>query len=213
MVIISVERYLSVSYPAKSKFMKGKNFQRTIAFCVFISSFLYYIPLLFYRDLISELPGSPKVCTESDNHTVIFVLEMLHNTILPFFFMSFFTVLMLKTFLNSRADVAKYFHSSVKRNKIVRDIRFSTTVILNNLIFLLMKMPYTISNHFYIYYCGDVGKSICANTYDVGYYGTLDLFLSTHAISVVINFGSNRLFRKELIKIFSGRKCGSKKFK
>lgn len=216
MVIISVERYLSVSYPAKSKCMKKRKHQRIIAFCVLLSSFLYYIPILIYRDLISELFDGPKICTEPGYHQkdIIFVLEMLHNTILPFFFMSIFTVLMLKTLLNSRADVSKYFDSSVKRKNKLRDIRFSTTVIFNNLMFLAMKMPYTIINYFYMINCGGVGMSTCTNSFfEDSYYGTLALFLSTHAVSVLINFCSNKLFRKELNKSLKSYACWKKDYK
>ena len=144
LAVISIDRYLSISFSKKFSFRKKTNFQIiTCCFifaynaCFFTSSWFYY--LKEYRLSINQTNNQTKPiykCVPSGIE--VDIMEMFQQIFAPFLLMILFTSLTIENVLRSRHQINNV--SSIRKINI--DRKFIISSITINLLFLLFNSPY-----------------------------------------------------------------------
>jgi hypothetical protein len=146
LVYISVEKYIAITNPSRRYLLKKKKSQIIYIVVLFVSNVLYrwfYLP--FSVDLIPTI--------KSDNSTTVscYYLNMewsdlvnftdaANCVVVPFFLMSFFSVLLIRSiFLSRRRVQSNYSKRDRARNS--RDIKFAISLLIMNLMFVLLNLP------------------------------------------------------------------------
>ena len=199
LVIISIDRFVSIAYPSRYLIRKRTIFQ--ILVCLFILAYnlIYYIPMLFYYlkatskfNNATNRTTTTYKCTNQNYPTEWF--NIINTTILPFLFMFLFTMLTLRVLFKTRK---KSFQRTKCYNKSIRqrDIKFAVTSITLNIIFLLLNLPYGIYSlaSFYIqdFIDKDVQNLLYAIIYVPFYINLTTVFF--------INVKVNSIFRNQLM--------------
>lgn len=196
LVVISMDRLISIVRPSLFQIRKKNSFQ--ISVCIFLLFFnlIYYIQLLFSIIIpyeINEATNETRLwCSVISNEygPIFDWLDLFYSTIFPFILMFISTVFSLIFIYISRKNTNHL-------NNLSKDIKFGITSFCLNFLFLLLNFPLQC---FYILW-----NSIKDN---VGYYDEIIdwafslLFYSNYGILFYISIITNSLFRKELKMIF-----------
>ena len=205
LVIISFDRYLSIAHPSKFSFRKKFLFQILTSCFVIGFNFCMFTPLWFYY-----LKETIKT-NETNNQTFIISYEcllpekfffrfigILQQCIIPFCFMSLFTLLTIKTVFNSRESSSN--NSTITKSK---DMKFAVSSITFNIIFLLFNTPYfvflVINNYTNLFI--DRTEALYKILESI-----FNFFLNFNSIFILIsNYISNSIFKKEFKSFVCGR--------
>ena len=202
LVIISIDRFLSIAYPSKFLMRKKSLFQIFICFLVIGVNFCLYTPFwLFDLNEINQ--------TNQENQTLITYkcispgqwidfINILQEFFIPFTLTLLFTLLTIRTVFKSRAASSN--NSSITKSK---DIKFALSSITINILFLLFCSPYFIL--------------VLINDYSSLFKNRTDLFKMLEALSyfffyfnstigLFANYFSNSIFKKELQLLVFGKK-------
>jgi hypothetical protein len=220
LVVISFDRYLSISHPSRFLIRKKFSFQIITCFCVIIFNMCALSPTWLYHLKYQYL------YVNSTNRTDVVMVsrcvtpgiwletyEMLHVSINPFFFMILFTLLTLKNVFKSRNKI-----NSSSKQTINNDRHFAISSIATNVLFLILNFP-----HFFLMIINDDYTRLFVNSKD------LLLFLQTTFLfllymnfisTFLVNYFLNSIFKSELEKflvrnqiILTGNKETKSKFR
>ena len=199
LVIISLDRFLSIAYPARFLFRKKPIFQILISCFTIGFNLCLYTPFWFYyikeiRTNLSNQTISSYNC-EPPGLWVEFI-NLSQEFLIPFFLMLLFTLLTIRTVFNSRA-------ASSNNTSKSKDMKFAVSSITINILFLLLSSPYFIL--------------LLIKDYSDLFVNISDLFELLEAISyflyyiysvifLFINYYSNSMFKKEFNIVFSFNK-------
>ena len=142
LVVVSLDRFLSISYPHKFIYRQKTYFQIIVCFfviglnaCFYTSSFFYYL------QMINETNNQTIKYKCIPNGIWIEIMKLLEQFIIPFILMILFTLLTAKNLYRSRK-----INSSFSNNKSTKsncmDRKFTITSIIINILFLLFNLPY-----------------------------------------------------------------------
>ena len=202
LVVISVDRFLSITYPNKFNCRKKKYFIHLVCLVLFLIDTVYYIPYLFYylKEFKTYQYQNQTNMTilyyRCTNPTpILWILDYVQSTLIPFILMIFFTSFTLKSLFKSRQLNGNT--SNMTRQK---DMRFAFTSIALNIIFILLNGPFYMIN--LLYATTSIFKS---NTDDLFVFVSsffLLFFYINRASSFFINITFNKIFRNEFYKLF-----------
>ena len=209
LVLISLDRLISISMPTRFLFRKKVNYQVAITILMFAFNLLFYSVTLASHLNQSKSENSTSNttdyrCYEFKNTVQIMSwLDLFNYSIIPFSFMIMFTSLTLKSIFASRKrtfsmqnnQFHKFNSTSSSRAK---DIKFAITSVTLNVIFLILNIPFCI---FAIAF-SHVIKLIDSDIDYFFYVLTLFFNYINFGTAFFINFAVNSIFRKEFLSLF-----------
>ncbi len=152
LVFITIERYLQIKFN-HFKLLQQKNFQRLIIILVSVYSLVAYSPFaIFYSittDYDSTLNETYIYCYFEDTYVefVMFTFDTINASVLPFVIITIFSCLLIYTVISSRIRAMRM-RSSSEKNKLLKDIRISISILIINLT-ILLTLPIQIANYFF----------------------------------------------------------------
>ena len=184
----SIERYISLNYPAKKYFLLKKEIQFIYIIIVTLFNILLYIPVEIYNDIIIQ--SNETACDFINEYSSLIInnIDLINRVIIPSLLMIIFSLLITRTIFTSRNRLIS---SSSSNNRTFRkDVRFSLIIIILNISYILFSLPVSILvlfsnywlNPFYIFF-------------------TFFYFLS-YSINFYLMFSVNSLFRGAFYSIF-----------
>ena len=152
LVIISLDRYLSISFSNKFHFRKKMSFHLFTSIFIIGFNYLFYLPTWFYylRETRTNLTFNETETTFKCKSPGIWFdfMDLFQSTLIPFLFMTIFTSFTIKTVYESRKKAMHQTRINSKeklKNKLSsKDVKFALISIANNILFLLMNLPYFI---------------------------------------------------------------------
>ena len=208
LVVISFDRYLSISYPTKFLIRKKQSFQLFICLFIVLFNILYFFPSWFYyiRETITISSSS----TNSTNQTSLKCvspgiwfdyMNIIQQTLISFILMLFFTLLSIKNVFNSRKNVSTVHTRRRRINTLTmsKDMKFAISSITINLSFLLMRLP-----DFLITMISDYTNLFInhQNLFIIIQSCAYFLIYSNLCSTFFTNYFSNSMFKKELKIVF-----------
>jgi hypothetical protein len=194
LVIISIDRYLSIVFPNRFACRKKTFFQIFVCLIVFLFNLVFYSPTNFYYLKFHNSTNGTINSVKCDNSGYPMEwLDFLNIAILPFTFMIIFTLLTLKSLFESRRN-STLSNDNIKR----KDIKFAITSIALNCFFLMINIPFNI--YTVIKFKIESADSSIINflAYASSYLNSSNLFY--------VNIVVNSMFRNEFMKMFSCKK-------
>ena len=214
LVVISIERMLSIIKPNKFLFLKKKQTQATICCVNLAFNLIFYIPLIVYKDY-QEIKNTNDTnsteiayeCVDLEELNIVNWLDLFNSTILPFLMMAICTSITVKRIFKSRAKATAYIkdtsakHENAQSYKLKqRDIKFAVTSVVLNVLFFVCNLPscvfYLVKDYIYI---EDVDENLI-------YSITVLFYYFNFSVVFYVNLLSNHFFRHELLVFLRFRK-------
>lgn len=194
-ILAGLDRFLTVVFPFRFKFLKRSRTQVVLSAIVLSYNAACYWKILFqtYQHFTE--------CS-IDFHGYLRKLDFINAAAVPFVVMGFLSVVTLVGVLRAHlrvrsASVTSKTPSNYSNNRIlVRDIRFGVTMIVLNVSFLLMNLPYRV--FFNLNWTQIEYKTRIILTYIFQ-----DLFEMYYSTFFYVQLAVNKLIRHELLGIFS----------
>jgi hypothetical protein len=198
LALISIDRYVSISFPAKLLFRKRKKFQLSLLASIVTFNLIFYSETVIAKftpdpsqfDNITNTTGS--YCDYVVDPVLPFWQSVWNEIWVPFFLMIIFSLLTIKFLYDSRTRVSS--SSSSKK----RDRKFATVSISTNLAFLFLALPLSV-------------LSLIANystelfndpAFTVIIYVAYALYDLNFSMTFYTNLAFNSMFRGELLDFF-----------
>ena len=199
-IYISIDRFISITYPTYKFFLRKKNIQIVFMMVVIVFNMVIYPPAGMFHgvQMINETNSSYVVCDFIDFYwlTVVGYLDLANRVIIPCFLMVLFSVLIIRTIFASRLRLTR---STKTNNMFKKDVHFAVMSIGLNMVYLVLSLPISIlvlfpdymQNEFYVFFTYVYFGAYCSNFYCM--------------------LLSNRLFRNELVYLFKGKPRSNRK--
>lgn len=218
LVVITIDRFLSISYPCRFHFRKKRVFQIFVCCVVILINTLFYMPFLLYDLEMVNKKSSSNNKTMNNNQTTafkinnnisyysctshlesfIYFLDLFEASVVPFLIMILFSSLTIRQLIQSRKT------SSTKFKK-QKDFRFAIVSIGLNIIFLVLTLPH------YLFFLVTRFFKI-TNPFVFDFFNSIKFFMYyLNFISVfLINLAVNSTFRDELAILFRIKETNKK---
>ena len=209
LVVISIDRMLSIIRPNKFLFMKNKKTQALICCLNLVYNLIFYIPLIVYKDYqeIKNTNSSNSTeivykCVDLEEETVMNWFGLFNSTILPFLLMAISTSITVTKLFKSRSKTTAEAKLNSKLKQ--RDIKFAVTSVVLNVLFFVFNSPVCVFNL--------VSDNVRMEDVDANLIYSFTLFCYYLNFSVVfyVNLLSNHFFRHELLVFLRLRKPSQK---
>ena len=194
-VYISIDRYISIKYPARRFFLRKIKTQHIFFWLVTIICSIFYIPVAFFYDISYDTSNnstaSTPICYLIDTFSANLVLyaDLVFRVFVPFILMIVFSGLLSHSLFASRTRIVHNFLAE-ENATFYKEIRLTFTSILTNLVYILTQLPSTIAFLYPEYFSYDF--------FNV----TLYAFFLNYALNFYILISTNSLFREHFIKLF-----------
>ena len=138
LVYISVDRLISLRYPARRGMLRNTRVQLVFLTCVVVFNLVFYIPVYFdagiklLTDNSSNVTILNKICGSSSDY--ILLMDAVNRIVIPFFLMTCCSVLLIVTVCTSR-------RSSLSNETIRRDVRFAIMSVFLDMIYVFLNLP------------------------------------------------------------------------
>ena len=206
LVIISIERMLSIIKPNKFLFLKKKQTQATICCLTLAFNLIFYIPLIVYKDYQAQenlnSSNSTEIiykCVNLEEEKIVDWLDLFNSTILPFLMMAISTSVTVTKLFKSRSKTTAEAKPNTKLKQ--RDTKFAITSVALNLFFFVFNLPvcvlYLLADFIYI---EDVD-------YVLIFCVTLITYYLNFGVVFYVNLVTNSMFRSELLLFLRLRKA------
>ncbi len=202
LVVVSLDRYMSISYPAKFMIRKKSMFQILTCCLVILFNACFFTSSLFYhlKETNQTNQTAFKINIECVSPGIWFDFKkILQQILIPFIFMILFSLLTVKNIYRSRKITSSSTSKTINNNN---DRKFTFTSIVVNILFLIFNFPY------YFILMIQQNSNLFVNLNDL--YKFLEAF--THFLLYInlgftffINYFVNSMFKKE-IEIILNRK-------
>ena len=208
LVVISLDRMLSIIRPNKFLFLKKKQTQATICFVNLAYNLIFYIPLIVYKDYqeqenlnSSNLTEIIYKCVNLEQEKIVDWLDLFNSTILPFLIMAISTSITVTKLFKSRSKTTAEAKPNTKLKQ--RDTKFAITSVALNLFFFIFNLPvcvlYLLADFIYI---EDVD-------YVLIFCVTLITYYLNFGVVFYVNLVTNSMFRNELLVFLRLRKANT----
>ena len=159
LVYISIERYVSIAYPARRLFLRKKHIQMIYFLVLIIFNICLYLFLFFYAD-IQEIANSNS--TESSNKIkfgircvisnqnalwAFIYIDFINRVVVPFLLMTLMAIMLIRQIYLSRKKFISS-KSASKQRTFNRDVKFSLSITSINLVYLVFSLFYS-SGYFF----------------------------------------------------------------
>ncbi len=187
LLYISVDRLVSVKYPAHKRFLRKEKVQLMFLFGILGLNLVLYSPLLFL-DEIYYRNNSVFGCNfiDIDTQNLILLAGLVNRIIIPFVLMIICSVLLTYTVFRSRRN----FSNRINLITLKKDVKFSITSILLNFVYIFLNLPAII-----------VFLIPSLYIYDVFVNFGLYIFYMCYAVEFYLILISNSMVRKEFFKM------------
>ena len=206
LVYISIERFVSLTCHSKRQFLRNSKIQSIYFLVIIIYNFLYYSPMPIFYEIVSlPLSGingtnnqSYEICLIKNKLISITVLymDLANRVVIPFSLMFIFTILLIGKIFQSRnkfSNKSKYIDKTMHR-----DIRFTITSILLNLIYLSLNLPAS------VYWLMPGARLNTPLLYFLGY-----LIYFAYSLDFFLIYMTNSLVRAEFFRLCKQIKLAS----
>jgi hypothetical protein len=192
LVYISINKYILIRFN-KNKLIQKNWFQCISILVIFFYNLVYYSPaivLLSLKENYSNQSNDSNVFYSCvcDHEYFIDYMDLMNFTLLPFFFMIIFSIMIIITIFRSRLRILRLGNIH-DRNRFKKDIKFAISSILLNIFFVILNLPLCI---------GNIIDSENEIFNDVNFC----VFLSNFCVNFYILIFSNSIFRKEFSNLF-----------
>ena len=203
LVLISIDRFISIAYPTKFLFKNTLKFQLITCLLMAILNICVYSPVLLFHLKKSEIfnyqTNRSELTYSCERIGFWFhLIDLFQSTIIPFTLMSLTSIFTVKKVFESRKLISNNNSNKNKSN----DLKFAIISITTNIVFLAYSVPY------FVYTLITEFSSLLTNL-------DTDVILLIHSISYLcffvhiidvffINILVNSLFKNEL-KILFGK--------
>lgn len=199
LVVISLDRFMNIAFPKRMPFLSNQKFQLAIIIFIIIYDLSFYSIILINFDLVvqnmtdpitNETIASPQ-CINYAQLTLGW-MDLFNSTIMPFFFMIIFTLLLIYYIRKTRSRVSGSLRVDKEKNK---DRKFTITALTLNVIFLTFNLPLVIFNIMSSYnltFDPDVANSM--------FFVVFTIFNSFFGIDFYAQFFSNSIFRDRFLQ-------------
>jgi len=186
LVYISIDRYVSIKFPAYRFFMRKRNNQLIYFIFIFMFNLVYYLPVV-YNYSISET-NNTLTCNFNNQYSadLISYMDLANRVILPSLLIMIFSLLLGIEVIKSRRRILSNFKQE-ENEYFFSNISKAISSIILNMIYLILQMPisiYTFLPNF---------------TQSYGYIFSYYLFYLSYSINFYIIFITISLFRKEFM--------------
>lgn len=200
LVYISCEKLTSIKYPSKSDLLRKNKFQMMYFMVITIFNLILYLPVFYNSDKITFFYHSTESNETSDsisrNRTLctfsnadflqnLSFIDLLNRALIPFVLMIVFTSLLILTIQKSRRRI-KIRYSINENRTFKRDLKFSVSSILMNIIYLVLNLPRSLF-------------TIVIAQHEPELLFTIYLFYLSFAVNFYVILVSNSIFRKEFV--------------
>ena len=206
LVVISLDRMLSIIRPNKFLFLKKKQTQATICFLTLAYNLIFYIPLIVYKDYQaqenSNSSNSTEIiykCVNLEEQNIVNWLDLLNSTLLPFLIMAISTSITVTKLFKSRSKTTAEAKPNTKLKQ--RDTKFAITSVGLNLFFFIFNLPvcvFMVLASFIFFDDVDSKLIFCA---------VLITYYLNFGVVFYVNILTNSIFRNELLVILRLRKA------
>ena len=206
LVVISLDRMLSIIRPNKFLFLKKKQTQATICCLTLAYNLIFYIPLIVFKDYqaqenlnSSNLTEIVYECVDLEEQNIVNWLDLLNSTILPFLIMVLCTSVTVRRLFKSRSKTTAEAKPNTKLKQ--RDTKFAITSVGLNLFFFIFNLPvcvYMVLASFIFFDDVDSKLIFCA---------VLITYYLNFGVVFYVNILTNSIFRNELLVILGLRKA------
>jgi hypothetical protein len=194
---ISMDRFVAIRLPSSKGTMRRERNQLLYFMIILTFNALYYIPMPFAYSIInlSESTNQTRLtCYFAEFRKIGVILswmDLANYVLMPFTLMFLCSFLIIFTIFQSRRNVSR----NQKSNKnLDRDIRFSVTCFVLNLLYLLLNLPLAIILLFPI--------NFSATFFSLTNY----LFYLSYAVNFYILLFTNSLIRRQFLELFKGKR-------
>jgi len=196
LVYISLEKYISISNPAKRSILISKKSQIIFFICIFIFCSIYNIPISFLVDIfefnqtyangtnISYLNCYP---ISYEAQMIASYIDIINREILPGILMICFSFMLVLAVFRSSSRVA---NSITSHNRHKKDVRLAINCFFMYFVFILLQTPSSVA-----FFLPDLFSET------IIYSSTSYLFFLSYGINFYIILACNSLFREEFYKI------------
>lgn len=141
--------------------------------------------------------------TNSLTAHIVLYMHIVNTATLPFGLMLLSTILVLISLYNSKNRMLKYNFQTARRRSVVtaRDVRFSFTSIMLNILFLVFNLPLAVS--YFTSYDFSKPDPYRTQTFAI----VTDIYFSSFATPLLIYLASNTIFCQEFLAMVKGL-CG-----
>ncbi len=196
-VYISIEKLVSIKYPAKKFFMRRKVNQLLYLLIVIAYNSLFYLPISYYINVVKI--GTPNVANSSnetlkcsfvsdESMAILNIMDAINRVILPTFIMLISSLVLFSSILRMRARISETFRST-NTHDLREKVKLLVSLIFLNIINILLTSPMAV-----------------IDVYDmesVSFAFTLYLWFASYGCNFYIILATNSLFRKQFLKYFA----------
>ena len=203
LVYISLDRFITIKYPTKRFFFRRERNQLVYFLIVFVFNLIYYIPIAFEYSIINlagnETNQTDLQCGFTDLNAQIILswMDLANSVIVPFTLTFSFTCLIAYTIFRSRART-RAVSTTTENHSRARDIKFSITCLVLNLIFLVLNLPVTTIAFFPLSF------------YSFLFSFVFCLLYLSFSVNFYILLATNSLVRHEFLNLFVKKSAASR---
>ena len=169
MVIVSLDRFLSIMFPRRFPLIHKSSFQLAIIFSIVVCNYVLYSSMIWRSEFQSVSNGTNKCVQYFNIDSSIYLIDLINSALLPFLIM-FFMSISLITFVHRSRSRSRSNNSSSSSK---RDIKFAITVVSLNIMFFVLNLPICISNLPFLSLgssFGDISAAFYYASYSLGFY-------------------------------------------
>lgn len=187
LVYISLDRFISIKYLSRRKYLKNNKIQLIFIFALIVFNFIFYIPTIIGTGIVQYNENETIQCNyiNTDYQLIISFMDLFNRAIFPFILMISLSLALIITIFNSRQRVSQ--GSISERKTFKKDVKFSISSITLNFVFLLSSLPISL-----ILFFPDYVNVNYYFAYQIFYW----LFYLCYAANFYIFFFTNSIFRK-----------------
>ena len=187
LVAFSIDKMLNMK-TSPPKILKSKFFQWSVVFGIFLFHFVLYSELLVTLKLVKHQKLDRYVCNFGmfDYFYPFLYAHLTESCVIPFSIMIVTSIFIIKKLKESRRSLGRIGRIANKQRKI-RDMKFAISSLTFNVVFIVFKMPFLISN--------------TISFRDFFFQVAFILFLINCSSNFLIHFATNSIFRREFFVI------------
>jgi hypothetical protein len=200
LVAVSIDRLVNIKFPRKFLFVFNKAFQLGLIATICAYNFIYYAYLIGTYDLhmgisIDAVESEKNWTCESTLQHVANWMDILNSTILPFVFMTIFSIVLIISVRKSRSRLRTV--SFKISNNERRDRKFAVTSLSLNALFLVLNLPITIIN---VLITSNI--EIDSNMSQLLVFAFSAWYSAFYAVDFYVQIWTNKIFRKNFLFTF-----------
>lgn len=191
LVYISVDRYVSIKYPEKRKFLRKSSTQLVFLLITVVFNLCLYCPSLVFT-YVRTNKLNVTFCTwiNGDIQNTALIIDTVNRLVIPFLAMLICNTLLIYTIFKSRNTILTSTMPNAANKTLKKDLKFSVTIIFLNFIYIFLNIPLIV-----------VYILVNYDTHNIYYYFTFYLWYLCYAVNFYLILFTNNSVRKHFYSI------------